>query len=406
MKRLCERFFRGRARGWLSLWTSFSLLLAGCAGLDPAPAAPTTLFADSRFAPPSEPVGAADLFTLSPAMRAYLDSPAFQERLRAKGSRHGLVDALYSQTDLKLEYDSTNTRNARQTYEARIGNCLSLVVMTAAFAKELGMPVQYQSVSMDHLWSRSNGLYLSSSHINISLSPNASEVRRGHDPRQLLTVDFLAREDAARLRSRTLEEDDVIALYLNNRAAEALLRGRLDDAYWWARAAVGVRPRLVSALNTLGVVYQRHGDLALAERAFASALALEPENLAVLRNMEPLLLALGRPQEAQLLAKRIAGIEPVPPYHWFDQGVAALKAGRNERAVELFEREVRRAPYNDEFRFWLGMAYLRAGDVGEAREHIALAVDNSTQRDMRELYAAKLAQLQQAALGRPGSHIR
>ena len=402
MKRLLERFFCG----WLALWTSFSLLLTGCAGLDPAPAPPTALFADSRFAPPSEAVGAADLFTLSPAMRAYLDSPAFQERLRAKGSRHGLVDALYSQTDLKLEYDSTNTRNARETYAARIGNCLSLVVMTAAFAKELGMPVQYQSVSMDHLWSRNNGLYLSSSHINISLGPNAGDVRRGHDPRQLLTVDFLAREDAARLRSRTLEEDDVIALYLNNRAAEALLRGRLDDAYWWARAAVGVRPRLVSALNTLGVVYQRHGDLALAERAFASALTQEPENLAVLRNLEPLLTALGRPQEAQLLAKRIAGIEPVPPYHWFDQGVAALKAGRNERALELFEREVRRAPYNDEFRFWLGMAYLRAGNVGEAREHIALAVDNSTQRDMRELYAAKLAQLRQAALGRPGSHIR
>ena len=390
-------FFRGRARGWLSLWMSLSLLLAGCAGLDPTPPPPAALFADSRFAPPSEAVGAGDLFTLSPAMRASLDSPAFQERLRAKGSRHGLVDALYSQTDLKLEYDSTNTRNARETYEARIGNCLSLVVMTAAFAKELGMPVQYQSVSMDHLWSRNKGLYLSSSHINISLGPSTSDVRRGHDPHQLLTVDFLAREDAARLRSRTLEEDDVIALYLNNRAAEALLRQRLDDAYWWARAAVEVRPRLVSALNTLGVVYQRHGDLALAERAFASALTQEPENLAVLRNMEPLLTALGRPQEAQLLARRIAGIEPVPPYQWFDQGLAALKAGRNERAVELFEREVRRAPYNDEFRFWLGMAYLRAGNVSEAREHIALAVDNSTQRDMRELYAAKLAQLRQVA---------
>lgn len=392
-----ERFFSGHAGGWLSLWTSFSLLLAGCAGLDSTLSPPAALFADSRFARPLEPVGAGDLFTLSSAMRAYLDSPAFQKRLRAKSSRHGLVDALYSQTDLKLEYDSTTTRNARETYEARIGNCLSLVVMTAAFAKELGMPVQYQSVSMDHLWSRNNGLYLSSSHINISLGPNAGDVRRGHDLRQLLTVDFLAREDAARLRSRTLEEDDVIALYLNNRAAEALPRARLDDAYWWARAAVGVRPRLVSALNTLGVVYQRHGDLALAERAFASALTQEPENLAVLRNMEPLLTALGRPQEAQLLARRIAGIEPVPPYHWFDQGVAALKAGRNERAVELFEREVKRAPYNDEFRFWLGMAYLRAGNVSEAREHIALAVDNSTQRDMRELYAAKLAQLRQVA---------
>lgn len=397
-----KRFWFACLPGWLPLFALFLFMLAGCAATTSAP--PSALFADARFAPPSEPVGAGDLFTLSPAMRAYLDSPAFQERLRTKGSRHGLVDALYSKTDLRLEYDSTNTRNARQTYEARVGNCLSLVVMTAAFAKQLGMPVRFQSVSMDHLWSRSNGLYISSAHINISLSPTAGEVRRGVDPRQMLTVDFLAREDAARLRSRALEEDDVVALYLNNRAAEALLHDRVDDAYWWARAAVQVRPRLTPALNTLGVVYQRHGDLALAERAFMAAQAQEPENLAVLRNLEPLLMALGRPAEAQALAQRIAGIEPVPPYHWFDQGVAALKAGRNERAVALFEREVKRAPYNDEFRFWLGMAYLQSGQVDDAREHIALAVDNSTQRDMRELYAAKLARLRQAAANR--AHIR
>ena len=385
----------GCLRNCLSLLSC--LMLAACASLDPAP--PQALFADARFAPASEPIGATDLFTLSPAMRAYLDSPAFQQRLRSKGSRHGLVDALYSQSDLRLEYDSTNTRNAAQTYEARVGNCLSLVLMTAAFAKALDMPVHYQSVSMDHLWSRSNGLYLSSTHINIGLGPNLGDVLRGSDPNQMLIVDFLPRDAAARLRSRTLDEEDVVALYLNNRAAEAMLQDRLVDAYWWARAAVQTRPRLVAALNTLGVVYHRHGDLAPAESAFKAALAQEPENLAVLRNMAPLLSALGRSQEAQALARKIAGIEPVPPYHYFDQGLAALKAGRYERAVALFEREVKRAPYNDEFRFWLGMAQLRLGNVDDARESMALALDHSTQREMRDLYAAKLAQLRHQAPG-------
>ena len=142
----------------LSVSLSTSLLLAGCASLDHPPPPPSALFADARFAPPSEPVGARDLFTLSPDMRAYLQSSAFTSRLRTKGMRHGLVDALYSKSDLKLEYESSITRTASQTYAARMGNCLSLVIMTAAFAKELGMPVRFQSVAVDDTWSRSAGL--------------------------------------------------------------------------------------------------------------------------------------------------------------------------------------------------------------------------------------------------------
>lgn len=376
---------------------SLSLLLAGCASTKPAPTAPPALFADERFAPPSETVGAKDLFALSPAMRDYLHSPAFAQRLRSKGMRQGLLDALYSKTDLKLEYESRMTRTASETYEARLGNCLSLVIMTAAFAKELGMPVHFQSVEVENSWSRTAGLYLSSAHINIGLGQRAGDVLRGYDPNRVLVVDFIPRDEAASLRTRELEEDDIVALYLNNRAAEALVQDRIDDAYWWARAAVAAKPGTATTLNTLAVIYQRHGELALAEQAFQAALAREPENLSVLRNMEPLLLALGRPQEAQALARRIAAIEPTPPYYYFDKGMVALKAGNFDDAVVHFAREVRRAPYNDEFRFWLGIAHLKLGHLGDARENIALAVDHSTRGDMREVYSAKLAYLRKVA---------
>jgi len=40
-----------------------------------------------------------------------------------------------------LEYESRVTRNASETYAARMGNCLSLVIMTAAFARKVGMRI-------------------------------------------------------------------------------------------------------------------------------------------------------------------------------------------------------------------------------------------------------------------------
>jgi Tfp pilus assembly protein PilF len=330
-------------------------------------------------------------------MRAYLHSPAFKTMLRQKGYDRGLVDALYAKGELKLEYDSTMTRTAAQAYAARAGNCLSLVIMTAAFAKELGMPVRYQSVEVDQSWSRNAGLYLASSHVNLSLGSRSAGMFGRADAERLLTIDFLPPEDAGRYRTQPLDEDDIVAMYMNNRAAESLVRDRLDDAYWWARAAVARRPSLVMAYNTLGVVYQRHGDSAQAERVYRAALEREPKNVVVMQNLAPLLASLGKTAEAQALAQRIAQLEPNPPFRYFDQGMQALRGGDYRQAKELFAREVRRAPYYDEFHFWLAIACLRLGEASQAREQLALALDTSTRRDTRDLYSAKLAHLR--ALG-------
>ncbi|MCA1856896.1 tetratricopeptide repeat protein [Massilia oculi] len=389
----------------IAVLLSLSLsLLGGCASVQP-PAAPPPLFADARFAPPSDKIGADDLFTLSPAMRAYLDSAAFTRQLRQQGQRHGLVNALYSKTDLKLEYESSRTRTAAETFADRSGNCLSLVIMTAAFAKELGMPVRFRSVDVDSTWSRTAGLYMASAHVNISLGSRRESGLRSTDQDDMLLVDFIPQDEAARIRARELDEQDIVALYLNNRAAEMLVQERLDDAYWWARAAVAQRPGMVPALNTLAVIYQRHGDLALAEQTFRAALEREPENMTVMRNLQPVLATLGKQQEAQALAQRIASIEPFPPYYHFDKGMVALREGDYGKARELLEREVRRAPYNDEFRFWLGVAHLRLGDLKHAREQIAKAVDTSTRQETRQVYSAKLAHLRRVGAA-TGTMIR
>ena len=376
-----------------SLLLVVPLLLAGCAGTPQRPA-PPPLFADATFKPPSEPVGAQGLFTLSPAMKAYVHSPAFEAHLRNKSPERGLIEALYSKTDLKLEYDSSRTRTAAETYEARAGNCLSLVIMTAAFARELGMTVHFRSVMVDETWSRDGGLYLVASHVNIALGHRKPRgMLYDETSEHELVVDFLPPPDASRLRSRQLEEEDIVALYLNNRAAESLVQGKLDDAYWWARAAAATNPPNAVVYNTLAVVYQRHGDLAMAERAFRAALEREPESVVVMRNLGPLLAQTGRPAEAAELARRVASIEPVPPFQYFDKGMEALKAGDYAAARKLFEREVKRAPYYDEFHFWLAVTLLQLGEAAAAREQLALAIDTSTKSDNRQLYSAKLAHL-------------
>jgi hypothetical protein len=125
------------------------LLVAACASAPP-PQEPERLFNDALFKPASVNVSAAGVFTLSPEMRNYLDHD-IAARVRTRGRQYALIDALYQPGQLKLEYDAGATGNAAEAFAARSGNCLSLVIMTAAFAKELGMVVRYQQVFRRYL---------------------------------------------------------------------------------------------------------------------------------------------------------------------------------------------------------------------------------------------------------------
>ncbi|HAV37933.1 MAG TPA: hypothetical protein DCX52_16555 [Massilia sp.] len=384
----------------MKTWLLLFVLLSGCAGTPSRPPADlASLFDDAAFPAPSGRVDAADLFTLSAPMRAHLHSPEFKKTLRDKGSARGLVAALYSKSDLQLDYDATVTRTAAQTYAERAGNCLSLVVMTAAFARELGMSVRFQSVETEETWSRNGSLYLVSSHVNISLGQKMAlnGFSAEADP---LVIDFLPPPDAARLRTRALQEADIVALYMNNRAAEELVQGRIADAYWWARAAILQRPALVEAYNTLAVIYARSGQPARAEQVYRAALRKQPDSLVVMQNLEHALNVNGKLAEAQALQRRIDRLYPAPPFHYFNQGMRAYQAGDFRRAKALFAREAARAPDNDEFHFWLGATHLQLGELNTAVEELALARETSTRAETRERYVAKLARLK-SSVARP-----
>src|SRR5689334_8998598 len=257
-------------------------LLAGCATAPPGPP-PQALFHDERFAPPSERIDAADVFALSDNMRRYVREK-LDVRRAVRGSRQALVESvLYG--DLRLEYDSAHTRTAAEAFEARSGNCLSLVILTGALAKELGMSVQYNHAFIPDLWSRTGNVYFLNGHVNVTLGRRSFESRLGFDSAALMTIDFLPPLELQGLRVEPLEEATISAKFMNNRAAEALVRGRLDDAYWWARAAMNQAPAFMAAFNTLGVIYMRAGEPADAERVFRHVLAADPRNTRAWANL-------------------------------------------------------------------------------------------------------------------------
>jgi tetratricopeptide (TPR) repeat protein len=364
-----------------------SMTLVACA-TTPGPPRTERLFSDPLFAASSERVSADDVFAFSDDMKRYLGSQ-FANQLRSKDRQRALIDALYSKNQLKLVYDAEMTRNAPQTFTARAGNCLSLVIMTAAFAKQIGVPVRYQMVLGDAVWSRSGGMYFSISHVNLTLGAELTG-RILDNQSAPLTVDFLPGEDIRGQRIRVVSEETIVAMYMNNRAAESLAQGQVNDAYWWARAAIEEDPRFMSAYNTLGVIYRRHGNLQEAAQVLNLVLELEPGNTQAMSNLALVLNDQGRAGEAAALSRKLEQLQPFPPFYFFELGLAAMRKSDFKEARVQFEKEVERDAYYHEFRAWLAAAYLGLGETMQARTQLAVAMENSATRTERDLYAAKL----------------
>ena len=260
-------------------------LLLGCAATPPAPAPPgDAVFRDALFVPPTAKPDAAALFALTPAMKRYL-AEQIEPQVRRKGAQMALLDALYTQGELRLEYDAQRTRTAAEAFDARMGNCLSLVIMTAAFAQEMNLQVRFQDVLGAPAVEQSGDFTFVVGHANLALSRGLAGVRQSVGESDWVIIDFVPGEDLRRQRTRPIDQRRVTAMYMNNRAAEELAQGRVDQAYWWLRGAFEQDPRFPSLYNTLGVVYRNRGALAEAEQALQVARTMDPDNEHVRSNL-------------------------------------------------------------------------------------------------------------------------
>jgi len=370
---------------------ALALALTAC-----APAATTRssdvapLFHDALFKRPAIPVDSTAIFALDAPMRRFL-AQKIAPQTRERDQRRRLLDALAG--ELRLDYDAEETRTAAQAFAAREGNCLSLVIMAAAFARQLGIRVTFQEVYGFDTWQRHAGLSFLSQHVNLVLGHPQSRLWVESGAQTPLIVDFVPPRKAAGAVTKPISEQTIVAMYMNNRAAEVLAAGQADRAYWFARAALEADPTFTAAANTLGVIYWNVGQKTLSEQAVRFTLEREPDNVPALTNLVQMLDAEGRTTEAQAVAKELAEAQRYPPFYFYDLGMRALRAQDFADAVRQFKKDLARRPYDSQSHYGLAMAAMHLGDVSQARKELQVAIRNATTDDQRALYATKLRQL-------------
>jgi Tfp pilus assembly protein PilF len=149
--------------------------------------------------------------------------------------------------------------------------------------------------------------------------------------------------------------DDRVARQVHAQALTQLavhaLRAGVDPKYASALLdrALEVEPRFARAWVNRGVVASRRGDLDEAVRATARAIELEPNHLRARINLSRYYLVLGKPEAAQLHARRATVLAPESASAWALAAASARALGQPEWS-ELAEKAKRLDPKNRDVR--------------------------------------------------------
>ena len=370
----------------------------------PPPSSPITCSRRRR-----ERVRTDDVLKVSDAMRRYL-AVDIADQIRIKGAQAGLVDALYQRAQLKLEYDAAQTKTAAEAFDGRSGNCLSLVLMTAALAQGAGSSrCAYQSAYMDEAWSRSGNLLFASGHVNITLGRrllDASTLARPHPAGRSTSC---RPRRSARLRTRDdRRERRCVAMYANNRAAEALARRqarrRLRLGRRGAAQGPGVHRRVQHARRRLPAARRPRR---MPSGCSSASSQREPKNTRALANLAETYArqgAAGRRRGGAHRAWRRS--RRCPPFHFFDlglDGAAARRLAHRARPLRARGGARRRQPRVPLLARRRRLAARRRRAGAQPPE---LAMDNSTDprpaRPLRrQARLAAVARRRAVAAGRP-----
>ena len=326
----------------------------------------------------------------------YLDDNAKQFVEHAIGNIHDpdeqiktLVKTIFGHSKFNLLYDGNANTVANETFNNRAANCLSMSIMTYALAKEAGFGVKFQQVDIPEYWTRRDGYSLLNGHINLRLVPK-------EDPRvyqvqeQGYQVDFDPQPLRQHFPKRVVSKNTVLAMYYNNKGADALVKNRYVEAYAYFRRATKVDKNFESSLINLGLLYRINGYYSQAQLAYEYALQLNSNSLTAMENLAYLYSVTDRQEAADKLLNKVERKRANNPYYFVNLGDTELDRGNNELALTHFKKALSLSKKNHEVYFGLARAYFKLGELALTEHYLQLAKDFAKNSNDETRYQNKL----------------
>jgi len=336
-----------------------------------------------------------DLFSLSDKAKSEFKQYSESEQNSDK-QLHEKVYGFLQDFGWEFQYVDA-TSNSFQTYETRSGNCMSLALLTTALAKHAEVPIKYQVVRRLPTFKEFGSVTFSSQHVrSVITEPEVEPVTPQENKVLQLNSVFRAAAIIDYYPSRYnyvdgyVNENELIAMYYRNLAAEELGQKNYSRAYWLAKESLQYIENNIDVINTLGVIYRRLGDLEVARNLYVFGLQHEPDNTTLLRNYKVLLRDLGDEKQALLVAKKLEKLGNENPFILVKKANTLYAEKDYFAARKFYIQAIDVAPYLHQSYFGLAKTEYAFGNVKRAKKLFEVAYSKAYDDENRMLYRAKL----------------
>ncbi|GAA0859944.1 tetratricopeptide repeat protein [Aliiglaciecola litoralis] len=299
-----------------------------------------------------------------------------------------LVRKIFDRSEFNLLYMGNANTTATQTFHNRAANCLSMSIMTYALAKNAGFGVRFQDVKIPEYWTRREGYSLLNGHINLQILPRDPGVI--HLLSDGYEVDFDPQTSRNNFPKKFVQKNTVMAMYYNNKGADALLSNSYTKSYAYFRAAAKQAPNFESTWVNLGILYRIGGHYESAEKAYMHAIQMDEDNLTAWENLAYLYEYTGRHQESAAIAGRVERKRDDNPFYHFILGEQEFDSGNFDLALRHYRDALRIDKSKHEIYFGLAKTYYEMGDVSRSQLYFKKARDRSRNDQDQEKYQGKL----------------
>ncbi|MFC0446198.1 tetratricopeptide repeat protein [Pseudidiomarina halophila] len=367
-----------------------ALLLSGCAvqpqnSSAPAPrAVVVTAAAELQQLPPFNSnlfeayVGVTtedELFALTAEQQAdFLDD--FHTKFAHLPVNERIAEYLHSITFGFNYKEQTYTASEALTRSA--GNCMALAIVTQSLARLVEVDLRFQRVNNAPVYDRSANVVMVSDHVRARLY-------KPGETTSWVTVDYFPARESR--NGDLVNQQEFLALYYRNRAAELMLDGEQSAAFAYAKEALRYQPLDSDALNIIALLHRRAGDETTAEAIYAFVLTRDNTNLNVLYNYLELAKKQQRPTLIAQLQEQINQLPDYNPYTWIALAERAYAEDDLATAIRMYEKAASYAPYLHEVYWGQARLYLELGRPLTAkrilREGLAEARRSATKKSFK-----------------------
>lgn len=303
-----------------------------------------------------------------------------------------LVAELYQHNTLYLTYENAANTIASETYINQQANCLSMSILAFAMAEYVGLEAVFREVMIPELWVRREGYSMLNGHLNVRIKVpgHGADINLQAIGGKQVVVDFDPGIARHHFPTYNMSKSRVIAMFYNNKAADAILQGDLDKSYAYLKAALNTDPNFVPIYGNLGVTYRIAGALVDAKKTYDAGLNIAPNHTNLLENLAIYYAYVGDIEKANDIQASISHRRTRNPYYHFILGEEAYASGRIEDAIKHYRRALNLQSKVHEFHFGMAKALASAGDYRSSELELKRAlkyVDN--QRDENR-YSSKL----------------